>query len=600
MCGIAGILDIRNPVDQSTLIAMRDSMSHRGPDDAGIWLSETGCVGLGHRRLSIVDLSNAGHQPMLTADGTLCIVFNGEIYNHQELRLELEAKGHTFRTSSDTEVLLEAYRAWGHGCLTRLNGMFAFALYDLKKAQVFLARDRAGEKPLFYSHSATRFSFASELKGLLQDPNQPRKLEREALESYLTYGNIPGPGCILKGVHKLAPAHAACLELKDFSIKVWPYWNLPSPGTVAESLDELCDRLDPLLHDAVHRQMMADVPVGVLLSGGVDSSLVTTMAVRNAGQRVRTFTISFPGSGNYDEAPYARLVSNHFGTEHTELAAQPASVEILPELARQYDEPMCDSSMVPTYLVSKLIRQHCTVALGGDGGDELFGGYTHYSHLLSQQKIRKWTPGILRKAGAGIASHCLPIGLRGRNYLIGMPGNEGYGIARVHLFFDPVARRKLLRPLGTYDGTPPELYKENMCEHNRGLPGAAMAVDFRTYLPDDILVKVDRASMLNSLEVRAPLLDYRIIEFAFSQVPNALKANRYERKILLRKLASRILPKELDLKRKQGFSIPLHKWFQGEWGKFMQQVLREAEPSIFDQKFISTLLDGQRKGRNNT
>lgn len=604
MCGIVGIASWNSPVQVDVLARMRDTMIHRGPDDTGVWVAESGCTALAHRRLAIIDLSPSGHQPMVDEKGEVCIVFNGEIYNYRELRHELEQAGHQFRTASDTEVILTAYRAWGVKCLARLNGMFAFGLYDRGRQCLFLARDRAGEKPLFYAHLAGRFMFASELKALMADPTFPRELDVTSLQYYLAYGYVPGERCMLKGVHKLGQGQALLYDLTTDKIQRWHYWDLPPPGaTTATSLADLESELESLLLDSVRLRMIADVPVGILLSGGVDSSLITAMAAQVSAKPVKTFTISFPGHGAYDEGPYARMVAEHFGTDHMELAAEPASVKLLPDLARQYDEPIADSSMVPTYLVSRLVRQHATVALGGDGGDELFGGYPHYSWIQQQERIRGGIPKLLRAAVGDAAAAWMPVGLRGRNYLLGFTADLSKSIAHVNLYFDRVTRARLLRPLILQevlsDGTP-EAYRMALCNPAYSELRQTCEADFRTTMVDAYLVKVDRASMLNSLEVRLPWLDHRLIEFAFGKVPDRLRATIAERKILPRRLAKRLLPKSLDLTRKQGFSLPLASWLKGEWGVFMQEVLESADCRLFDPLIVRSMLDGQRRGFSNS
>ena len=332
MCGIVGNASQTLVTDRVWLTAGRDAMTHRGPDDFGEWWSADGCVGLGQRRLSIIDLSPAGHQPMLDARGELCVVFNGEIYNYADLRRELRAKGHAFRSQSDTEVIMAAYREWGTDCLSHLNGMFAFALYDGRPRALFMARDRAGEKPLFYALTHGTLRFASELKALLADPAFPRRIDPEALDCYLAMGFVPGERCILQDVHKLPPAHALLFNLDDGSLRRWRYWQLPELDVVAASgrVDEaaLLEELEALLADAVRRQLVADVPVGILLSGGVDSSLITAMAVR-ATPEVKAFTICFPGYEQYDETEHARLIARHFGVEHIRLEAPEATVELV-------------------------------------------------------------------------------------------------------------------------------------------------------------------------------------------------------------------------------------------------------------------------------
>lgn len=605
MCGILGVAS-KSSVAPHHLILARDKLAHRGPDDAGLWWAPQSAnrLGLAQRRLSIIDCSPAGHQPMLDERGELSIVFNGEIYNFVELRRELEQLGHRFRTRSDTEVLLEAYRAWGVDCPRRLNGMFAFCIYDPHARRLFFARDRAGEKPLFYWHSAGQLAFASELKALMELPGFPRRLNLEALEHYLAFGFVPGQMCLLDGVRKLPQGHAMTFDVDADWLNVWRYWQLPAADpSPSRGDDELLSELERLLEDSVSRQLVADVPVGVLLSGGIDSSLVTAMAARVSSCPVKTFTVSFPGHAGYDEAPFARQVARHFGTEHVELIAEPGSVELLPQLARQYDEPMADSSMVPTYLVSKAIREHCTVALGGDGGDELFGGY--HQHVWIQQVARRqrFVPGPLRNVLRQAAGRWLPLGLRGRNYLLSLLSDVPHGVAQFNVYFDAPNRDRLLAPLRAsrpVTTVSPEDYKADLSRAFASPLLKSTGVDFMTYLVDDILVKVDRASMLASLEVRAPWLDCRLIEFAFRDVPDRLKATTRERKILPRRLAVKLLPSDMDLRRKQGFSLPLAKWFRGDWGRFVADVLAEADPGIFSQAAIRSLLDGQRYGRSNT
>jgi asparagine synthase (glutamine-hydrolysing) len=595
MCGIVGVVSRGEPASVELLSAMRDTLRHRGPDDEGIWRSPDGAVGLAHRRLAIIDLSPTGHQPMPDVSGCLQIVFNGEIYNFQDLRRELAAKGHRFRSASDTEVILAAYHEWGTDCLRRLNGMFAFAIHDSSRKRVFMARDRAGEKPLFYRHTSGGLSFASELKALMADPTARRVIDPRALDYYLAVGYVPGELCILKGVKKLPPAHALTYDIESDRLEVWRYWELPAPSHDANATPEdLALELEGLLRDAVKRQLIADVPIGIFLSGGIDSSLVTAYAAQVSSGPVKTFTISFPGHGQYDEAPYARLVAQHFGTDHMELVAEPATVDLLPTLARQYDEPIGDSSMVPTYLVSHLVRQHATVALGGDGGDELFGGYLRYNQLLRLETWRRLMPAGVRSLLASAASRGMPLGLYGRGFLLrlGMRGPSGLGGVPL---FDYRTRLELLRHDGRGD-TAPEAYWACQPRPEWSPLQLTMAADFMSYLPEDILVKVDRASMLSSLEVRAPFLDYRIIEFAFGRVPDPLKATTTERKILLRLLGGRVLPSALDLRRKQGFSIPMETWFQGSWGSYLQGVLAEADSDLFDRRVIARLVQRQKRG----
>ena len=605
MCGIVGYISSLPTVDRSWLVKARDSMIHRGPDDAGIWWSDDGRVGLAHRRLAIVDLSQHAHQPMHHENFGLSVIFNGEIYNHKELRSVLEAKGHSFRSQSDTEVLLASYHEWGEACLNHLNGMFAFAIYNSLARTLFVARDRAGEKPLFYRHDKSTGSliFASELKALLSHPAAARQINRGALDCYLALGYVPGSNCILEGYNKLPPAHALKFDVNASVVKVWCYWSLPEydPLVGEESnVDELLDQLDQLLESSVATQMIADVPVGVLLSGGVDSSLITAMAVRGSNQ-VKTFTIGFLGHERHDESAHARLIADYFGTEHIQLMAEPASASLVPVLAQQFDEPMVDSSMIPTWLVSHLVREHCTVALGGDGGDELFGGYPHYTRLLWLQKWLGSFPSFSLKLLASMAEHFLPLGFANsniRSWMMAAGTDFDTSLPNFAGHFDSFFRRRLLSRYHDFSSVAESIYDKRIPVHD-DLLQRATRMDFQNYLTEDILVKVDRASMLNSLEVRAPFLDYKLIEFAFGRVSSSLKVTENEKKILLKRLARRLLPAEFDIGRKQGFSIPLTEWLRG--GPFRELFWDTLSSSdcLFDQQVVLSLLNGEERGQRN-
>lgn len=597
MCGIVGIASRRAVADREWLGVGSAAMAHRGPDDSGIWWSATGNVGLAHRRLAIIDLSSGGHQPMHDTANHLSIVFNGEIYNYVTLRETLKAKGHKFRTQSDTEVVLAAYAQWGVECLAHLNGMFAIALYDERNKRLFLARDRAGEKPLFYSATGSEIRFASELKGLLADPSFTRQVDSAALDCYLTMGYVPGEACMLQGVRKLPPAHALTFDVASGATQVWRYWRMPPAPDFDKHDDEsLVEELEVLLADSVRRQLVADVPVGVLLSGGVDSSLVTAMAAR-ASSRIKTFTVGLQGHEKYDEAGFARLVADHFGTEHIELQAGDTGPDILNLLARQYDEPLIDSSMIPTFLVSRLVRQHCTVALGGDGADEMFGGYEQHRRVLLLKSKAGRVPLGFRKLLSAAGDAALPTGFRGRNWIKALGVDFETQLPFVAAHFGPRERRALMGPDWR---TVADQVREARVPSTTDLLQRDTRMDFENYLPEDILVKVDRASMLASLEVRAPFLDFRISEFAFGRVPSRLKANTAERKILLKRLCKKVLPPQFDANRKQGFSIPLPTWLTaGPWRDFVSDVLLDPK-STFDRRVVSDLIDGHGKRRNNS
>jgi asparagine synthase (glutamine-hydrolysing) len=601
MCGIIGFASNKKIANKKWLSIGRDAMIHRGPDDAGEWWSDDEKVGFGHRRLSIVDLSKSGHQPMQDSLKNITVVFNGEIYNYLELKRKLKKKGHVFITHSDTEVLMACWQEWQEGCVNHLNGMFSFAIHDRSRELVYLARDRAGEKPLFYSLTDNKLSFASELKGLLVDPDFSHNIDYKAMDCYLSMGYIPGDMCILEGVSKLPPAHSMIFKYNTGEFKISRYWNLPDYNNQEGKFDseELLDRLEVLLEDSVCRQLVADVPVGVLLSGGVDSSLVTALASK-CSNNIKTFNIAFAKYEEFNESIHARAIAKHFNTEHTELEADDIDIELLSKLAKQYDEPMADSSMLPTFLVSNLVKQHCTVALGGDGGDELFGGYYHHSRLLWIERKIRWVPLFFRVFLSKIIIPLIPIGFRGRNWIQAFGTNFDKDIPLVGLFFDPKTRFELLKKHHSKIEIVAEKVIKNRTFKKFDLLQRITRLDFMNYMAEDILVKVDRASMINSLELRSPLLDYRVIEFAFGEVPSILKTTTSERKIILKKLADRLLPKEFDKQRKQGFSIPLKEWLKdGPWRDFFYQVLLSDE-CFFDGNTVRSLLSGQDKGRNNT
>jgi asparagine synthase (glutamine-hydrolysing) len=579
-----------------------DAIAHRGPDGEGLWWSEDGMVGLAHRRLAVVDLSENGHQPMSCRTTQCTIVFNGEIYNHHSLRDELVTLGYDFISQCDTEVILAAYDNWGIDCLQHFKGMFAFALFDPRRKHLFLARDRAGEKPLFYSHSDGTIKFGSELKALMADVSFERRLSPRAMDMYLGMGYITDADCILAGVHKLPPAHYAIFSLDLGTLDIYTYWDLPPQysGSRKDVNDiDLVDKLEDLLEKSIRMQLIADVPVGILLSGGVDSSLITAIASR-ISTKVKTFTIGFSGHADYDESPHAQLIADHFKTEHIELNAGATGPELLLSLARQYDEPIVDSSMLPTYLVSSLVREHCTVALGGDGADELFGGYAHYSKILKTAKITSLLPKIAGSALASAATLCLPLGTRFRNGLRALSCDLNTGLPIVAPVFDSKYRKKLLLDSGLYMG---DDFSEGVWRERVPLSDCLLdrttRMDFKNYLPEDILVKIDRASMLNSLELRAPFLDSDIIEFAFSEVPSRLKADLHHRKIILKKMAAKLLPSKFDMQRKQGFAIPLNDWLKsGIWREFFSEILYD-DNSIFDQKYVKQLFNGIDADRAN-
>lgn len=602
MCGINGLASRSAEACSNGFEAMRDRLRHRGPDDAGTWRSSCGRVRMGHRRLSILDLSPAGHQPMLSVSGRFAMVFNGEIYNYVELRLELERLGHCFNSSGDSEVILAAYAEWGQDCLKRFNGMFAIAIYDHGEgktpASIFFARDRAGKKPLYIARSNDGIAFASELKAI---PECFRGgLNPEALNFYFALGYIPAEHCILDGVCKLPPAHAARYVIDSGKFDQWRWWSLPQlvpSGTVG--VDGLLDEAESLLHDAVRLRLRSDVPVGVLLSGGLDSSLVVASASR-AAAHIKTFTIGFPGS-RFDETSYADIVARHFGTEHHVLPLPVPTLSVLDELAPFIDEPIADSSIMPTYLVSKLTAQHVKVALGGDGGDELFGGYNDYTTACIDHERLKYVPGFVFEAASKLAG-ALPTGLRGRNRVYALRGGPYQSLVWGSPYFDEPARKRIL-PSDMVGGLgngflSPELFRLALFNTGCDPVDAMTRTHFGSILPDDFLVKVDRASMAVALEMRCPLLDVRLIEFAFGRLPSEWKVVGAEGRRLQRMLGARLLPSELNVNRKQGFSIPLDDWLRSTGEQGLMRSL-EVLHDFVNMNEVRRLVRGHLNGRAN-
>jgi len=600
MCGILGIID-KKGVDKRLLLQMRDEMVHRGPDDSGLWINGDGTVGLAHRRLSIIDLSEAGRQPMSDRNEDVWITFNGEIYNFQEIREELKKRGYRFKSQTDTEVIINAYKEWGTDCLQKFNGMFAFGIYDEGKETIFLARDRVGKKPLYYARYDGKFVFASELKAFLKDKVFPREIDFQALNHYLTFGYIGGDLCIYKAVRKLLPSWAMTYDLTKGESKTWKYWEPSPPLGRLLSEEELIEELEAIFTDAVRLRMISDVSLGAFLSGGVDSSLVAAMMSRVSGEPVKTFSIGFQES-KYNELPYARVIANHFKTDHHEIIVRPEAFSVLPELVNQFDEPFADSSMIPTYYVSKATKEYVAVALSGDGGDELFGGYSSYRGTLGNYYINKFIPSIFREEIAKMGEF-IPEKIKSRRHLLRLPYSpyDAFIDRCSHMYFNERDRRSLLNgdviaSLDTSFREPEISRHERLMQAPYDFINRLTYADFKTYLPDDILVKVDRASMLVSLEVRAPFLDYRIANFSFQNIPGHLKVKGITLKYLLKKLARKVLPREIDMRRKRGFSIPISEWFRGPQYLELKGTLLEDRNRLFKKEYIERLLSEHRSG----
>lgn len=602
MCGIIGFTSKdKPPLSHAQLENYRDKLKHRGPDDAGLWLSGDGHVALGHRRLAVIDLSPAGHQPMLSEDGRYAIVFNGEIYNFRALRDELQQQGFQFHSNSDTEVILAAYRAWGESCLNRFNGMFAFVIYDRgdqsTAPSLFFARDRAGKKPFYYSYDNRNFEFASELKAI----SHTGEVSLTAVNYYLALGYIPGEQCFIEGVKKLPSAHAGRLNLSTFDLNIRCYWQLPLNQPNQNTNGEmLADEAEALLNDAVALRMISDVPLGVLLSGGLDSSLITAIAQRQSPSAIKTFTLSLPGN-KLDEASYAQCVADYLATDHHVLELTAPSLNDLEAIAPFIDEPLADSSLIPSYLISRLTRQHVTVVLGGDGGDELFGGYSDYPLALATQRRLGWVPRPLL-GGISHLAGLLPAGVKGRNRLASLRGGPLQQQIWGSPYFDIALRQRIFNPdqLRQLEGEleQPEIMLLNLFHTGKDAVDCMTRAHFGSILPDDFLMKVDRASMANSLEARTPFLDYRLVEFAFSKIPSNWKVQGGETRRVEQILAKRLLPPQLDTKRKQGFSIPLDDWLKADNCQLLRNYIPYL-PACINRDEIERLIADLFRGRAN-
>jgi asparagine synthase (glutamine-hydrolysing) len=598
MCGIAGFINRHGePADAELLRAMTGILAHRGPDGDGFWIE--GPVALGHRRLAIIDLGT-GAQPMTNDGATGWITYNGELYNFRELRADLERQGFVFRTTSDTEVVLQAYLAHGVDCVRHFRGMFAFAIWDAPRRRLFLARDRVGIKPLVYAWDDRRLRFASELKSILQDPTVPRDLDWEAFRDYLTLSYVPSPRTIFRAIRKLPPASYLVLD-PDRDPEIQRYWDIRFAPDRSRARADWVAELRWRLADAVQSHLVSDVPVGAFLSGGIDSSAVVALMAQADPRPVRTFSIGFDDA-EYDELRYARLVAQRHATDHYEFVVKPNAMEVWPKLAWQFDEPFGDSSALPTYFVSKLTRDHVTVALSGDGGDENFAGYGRYAWALALHRRLDRLPGLLLRPLLRLAAGVLPAEARGQGWVARLaadPIGRYLRSVTVHRpetvghLLGPAARPLVARGLeaGLFrhliETAPPPDYVS-----------ALQYLDMRTYLPEDILVKVDRTSMLVSLEARVPLLDHRLMEFV-ATMPSELKLSGGRGKAILREAIAPDLPGEILQRRKMGFGVPLRAWFRGELATYAHDLLssrRARERGLFDPRTVERLLAEHRRG----
>ena len=607
MCGITGIFDTREASDipRALLHRMNETQFHRGPDEGGLHL-EPG-VGLGHRRLSIIDLSS-GQQPLFNEDGSVVVVFNGEIYNFQELVPELEKLGHVFRTHSDTEVIVHAWEAWGEACVARFRGMFAFALWDRNRDTLFVVRDRFGVKPLYYAFlESGEFLFGSELKSLMAHPGLPRDIDPLAVEEYFAYGYVPEPRTIFKRVYKLPPGFTMTLKRGEPRALPQQYWDMPFAPVAVKDEAEAAAELVARLQESVRLRMIADVPLGAFLSGGVDSSAVVALMAKSRQEPVTTCSISF-SDPQYDESAHAREVTTRYGTRHFVDECGVDDFELLDTLVDVYDEPFADSSAIPTYRVCEAARRHVTVALSGDGGDEGFAGYRRYRWHMREERIRGLLPQAMRGPLFGALGTVypkwdwMPSFLRAKSTLQALARSSVD--AYLHNFsLLPDAPRAALwspsfkRELGGYHA------REVFLRHLPNAPADPLALvqylDFKTYLPGDILVKVDRASMAHSLEVRVPLLDHRFVEW-HATLPSSLKLRDMRGMSLLKKALDPYLPQNILYRRKMGFAVPVGRWFRGPLRERVKAALTgEAmgDAGLFDMRQLARMADEHASGQ---
>lgn len=613
MCGICGVVQFdRAPISEDLLRSMAASLAHRGLDGEGTFFSPSvqsssgPTVALGHRRLAIIDLSANANQPMTNEDGTLWIVFNGEIYNFRELRQRLLAQGHTFRSDSDTEVVLHLYEELGERCVEELDGMFAFALWDMPRKRLFLARDRVGKKPLYYVKTRRAFVFGSEVKAVLQHPSVSVEPNPAAFPHYFTFGYPPAGVTFYKDVAQLAPAHTLTVGA-DGHIESRCYWRWNctlAPGP-PPSLTEARARVRELVTDAVRKRLIADVPLGAFLSGGIDSSIVVGIMSRLLDRPVKTFSIGFAGDPGFDETHYARIVASHFRTDHTEFIVEPKAVDLIEPLVWHHDGPFGDSSAIPTYIVAQLTRQHVTVALNGDGGDELFAGYLRFNASLAAERL---PAGFVRFGNRALS-------------IITEPQQHHHWLRRAQRFFDGAARPllgRVRRWVTVFDDDLQRLLRPEVCGvvplTGLDYPGQVIAetqglsslskilyVNFSTYLPEDLLVKADRTTMAHGLEGRSPFLDHRLAEYV-AGLPDSYKLRLGTTKYILKRAFADMLPPAILKRGKMGFGVPVGTWFRGALREYITDLLLASEAKSREYlvpSYVATLLSEHVEGKRN-
>ncbi len=612
MCGISGFIDLNKKTSLEVLQKMNRIMAHRGPDGEGygMYEADTATVGLGHRRLSIIDLTAGGSQPQTF--GSLHITFNGEIYNYNEIKKTLEAKGHQFHSHSDTEVILHAYAEWGSAALQQFIGMFAFVIYDEAKQQLFACRDRAGVKPFFYYEKDGLFLFGSELKALMQHPAFEKNINTDAVAAFLQFGYVPTPHCIFNNAHKLKPGHYLTFDVAKRRYETTQYWNVYdayNKPILDISLPEAIEETEKLLTSAFQYRMVSDVPVGVFLSGGYDSSCVTAILQKNNTEKIKTFTIGVPDAG-MNEAPFAKEIAAHLGTDHTEYyCTEKEALDIVPQLPFFYDEPFADSSAIPTTLVSRIAREKVTVALSADAGDEIFAGYNRYNYVVKYGDKIQQVPKFMRTGMATIMKNvpASAIPVLNKKYLFHSRYEKLRSIladtGKKNIFLNLTQHHNLkevsgiikkgIQPLATaFDSTELKSEHYNMLSY-------MMAIDYQTYLLDDILQKVDRAGMSVSLEGREPFLDQRIIEWA-AQLPMEYKYNKGSKKFILKEIVHKYIPAAMMDRPKMGFGIPISAWLQNDLKPFVDMYFDEAfviKQNIFNNDVIQSIKKSFYQGK---
>ncbi|MBL8149000.1 MAG: asparagine synthase (glutamine-hydrolyzing) [Blastocatellia bacterium] len=624
MCGICGIFKHSNTqfeISESLIRSMRDRMLHRGPDDAGTYISPDGRVGFGHRRLSIVDLSASGRQPMANEDGSIWISFNGEIYNHKRLRAELLSKGHIYKSNTDTETILHLYEEHGLDFVQAIEGMFAIALWDSNQERLILVRDRLGIKPLYYTEVQGQLLFASEIKSLLAHPQVIRDVDEESLYHYLTFLTTPAPRTLFRGIKKLPAGHILVCDLHG-RISIRNYWDAIVARPQEDYSEEFCiDRIQTLLAESVEKQMMSDVPFGVFLSGGVDSSANVALMARAMNKPVRTFTVGFNSADGYNELEYARQIAHHFGTDHHEVMIGPEDVvDFLPDLIFHQDEPIADPVCVPLYYVSKLVRDSGTIVVQvGEGSDEIFSGYSNYIDYLNlYEKVWKnveHMPMFARKIAGfitapfadTIAEHFLPRGKKLFPELVRRMGSGEELFWGGVIIYDEVSKRDLLsksyrdrtRSLSSYTVAKAHIDKIRAEKPSADFLERLIYVELKMRLAELLLMRVDKITMATSIEARVPFLDHKLVEFAMN-IPRKLKYKDGQAKYILKKALEGVLPDNIIYRKKQGFGLPIKEWFIDRMSKFVQDSLMRSplrKRELFNYDYIKTLIDVHRSGK---